>query len=68
VIGYSFPFFNREVDRRLIGEMPLLRKIYIQDKDTEAIAQRIKAFRNDYSNIEFVHFKNYSQFVLPNEL
>lgn len=31
VIGYSFPFFNRETDSILINSMKNLRKVYIQD-------------------------------------
>lgn len=33
VIGYSFPNFNREIDRDLITNMPHLHEVYIQDTD-----------------------------------
>ena len=31
VIGYSFPFFNREIDKIIFSEMPTIKKIYFQD-------------------------------------
>jgi hypothetical protein len=31
VIGYSFPFFNRQTDREIFGSMANLTKIYVQD-------------------------------------
>ena len=32
VIGYSFPYFNRKIDRLIFENMPHLKKIYIQDE------------------------------------
>ena len=32
VIGYTFPFFNREIDRRMLQNLKPQAKIYIQDK------------------------------------
>lgn len=37
IIGYSFPFFNREVDRVLFEKMPALEKIYIQDPNANTV-------------------------------
>lgn len=37
IIGYSFPFFNREVDRVLFEKMPALEKIYIQDPNASTV-------------------------------
>ena len=44
VVGYSFPAFNREVDRQILGA-PHLEKVYIQDLPTAlpGITDRIKA-------------------------
>jgi len=50
VIGYSFPFFNREVDRKIIGEMKNLKKVYFQDKNPHNIKLRFQAIRNDLLN------------------
>ena len=37
IIGYTYPFFNREIDRWIVQEMPNLKKIYIQDPHAENI-------------------------------
>lgn len=37
IIGYTYPFFNREIDRWIFQEMPNLKKIYIQDPSAENI-------------------------------
>ena len=37
IIGYTYPFFNREIDRWIVQEMPNLKKIYIQDPNAENI-------------------------------
>jgi hypothetical protein len=29
-VGYSFPFFNRDIDRRIIHNMGKLKKVYLQ--------------------------------------
>lgn len=36
IIGYSFPFFNRGIDRQLFQHMPSLRHIYVQAPDGAA--------------------------------
>lgn len=41
IIGYSFPFFNREVDRQLFERMPMLEKIYIQDPSATTVKMSI---------------------------
>lgn len=37
IIGYTYPFFNREIDRWIFQEMPNLKKIYIQDPNAKNI-------------------------------
>ena len=68
VIGYSFPFFNRSIDRDLITSMPDLRKVYFQDKVPENIKERFKAVNNSSKLINLVEYSNLDQFLLPNEL
>jgi hypothetical protein len=36
IIGYSFPFFNRAIDRKLLQHMPSLKHIYAQAPDGAA--------------------------------
>ncbi|MDD4000992.1 MAG: hypothetical protein PHX62_08915 [Bacilli bacterium] len=70
VIGYSFPYFNREVDRELIQSMTSLEKIYIQDPRAEDVKESFEATLPLVSNskLNYVLRKNLSQFVIPNEL
>jgi hypothetical protein len=41
VIGYSFPYFNRTVDKILFQSMPALKTIYIQDIAPAPIEQSV---------------------------
>lgn len=68
VIGYSFPFFNREFDRTLINSMDSLEKIYIQSPDASNVAERIEAVRDMLNPPRIVEKNDTSQFLLPNEL
>lgn len=43
VIGYSFPFFNREIDRLIFENMRSLGKIYIQDPNAENVKQSLRS-------------------------
>ncbi len=75
IIGYSFPFFNREIDRKIVGWMSRLRKIYIQDPNAETVKQSLRSALNwvqqdmqhVLDNVEFVTV-NENQFFLPPEL
>lgn len=68
VIGYSFPFFNREIDRAIIGKMSHLKKVYFQAPDAEDLRERFLAIREDidYKNLHLR--KDIMQFAFPNEL
>lgn len=46
VIGYSFPFFNREIDRKLITNMNSLTKVYFQAPDAKVISERFSAINS----------------------
>ena len=72
IIGYSFPFFNREVDKHLFKNMPDLTKVYIQDKDPDKIEESV---RNLFTTPHLTVCKtkiekkyNTDQFYLPPEL
>lgn len=66
IVGYSFPFFNRAIDRKIIESMPNLKKIYFQDKDPDNIAKAFKAISNKSFEIETTSYTD--QFFLPPEL
>ncbi|MDB2462896.1 hypothetical protein N9W61_02200 [Algibacter sp.] len=43
VIGYSFPFFNRKIDKFILDSMDGLEKIYVQDPENSSdIIEKIK--------------------------
>ena len=72
IIGYTFPFFNREVDREIFGKMTNLEKIYIQDPKAEKIRASLKSILpiEKYKSLvstEDLIFET-SNFFLPPEL
>jgi hypothetical protein len=66
VIGYSFPFFNREIDRRIINAMPNLKTIYFQDKYPINIIDRFQSIST--KKIRKIPYSDTEQFCLPPEL
>lgn len=74
VIGYTFPFFNRKVDRMIFRLMENLKKIYIQDPNANNLTDNItpvlshnQLYINKLSSkIELI--TNTTQFYLPPEL
>lgn len=70
VIGYSFPFFNRDVDREIIRAMNSLKKIYIQDLYPDNIVSRFLSILPDWKKrgIEIITINTVDEFFLPPEL
>lgn len=75
IIGYSFPYFNREVDRKIIRNMTNLKKVYIQDPFCEDVRESFEAVLSEEQlgkvengQIKIVLKKNTKQFVIPNEM
>lgn len=68
VIGYTFPDYNREIDRTIFENMPNLRNIYIQDPKAEHVQQSVLLMAlQRHFKIEL--FQNrIEQFLLPPEL
>lgn len=76
VIGYSFPFFNRRIDKLILDSMPKLEKVYVQDpKNAEDIIEKIKGLipdkkRSDGNYLEPIEYKAKTfkdQFFIPIE-
>lgn len=71
ILGYSFPFFNREIDKEILKNLNL-SKVYIQAPApyAEGILERFQAIKGGGFNIgnNAVLYKDYDQFLLPNEL
>lgn len=69
VIGYSFPFFNRSIDKRLIkGYMKRLRKVYFQGKEPESLKERFLAITDRIPDNNLLLRYDVKQFAFPNEL
>ena len=66
VIGYSFPFFNREIDRKIFAAMSSLKKVYIQDTRATELTDKLKGITS--SNLEVVPIMDIEEFFLPPEL
>lgn len=66
VIGYSFPYFNRDIDRKIIGDMSKLKKVYFQSPEAEALKDRFSTIRGDEIQLESIN--DTEQFLLPSEL
>lgn len=68
VIGYSFPFFNREVDKEIFMKLRVdgkLKKIYFQDPILDG--QQLKAQFGLDDNFPIVHIKQTDNFHVPFE-
>jgi hypothetical protein len=69
VIGYSFPFFNRKIDKLIINDfMPHLEKVYFQAPDAENLKERFLAITDKIQNHNLILRKDENQFTFPNEL
>lgn len=68
VIGYSFPFFNREYDKVIfqqLKEEKICRKIYYQDPILTG--QQLKSQFNLNPQFDIVHIENTNNFHVPFE-
>ncbi|HTN18763.1 MAG TPA: hypothetical protein VL092_13820 [Chitinophagaceae bacterium] len=68
VIGYSFPFYNREVDKRIFNQIlagQKLHKIYYQDPRLNG--QQLKAQFGLKEDINIVHIDQTDNFHIPFE-
>ncbi len=70
IIGYSFPYVNREIDRHIFLSMPKLKTIYVQDIDAVNVKERVTAIfeylQRDAPRI--IPKTDVGQFFIPNEL
>lgn len=68
VIGYTFPDYNREIDRTIFENMPNLRNIYIQDPKAEHVNQSVLLMASQ-RHLKIELFQNrIEQFLIPPEL
>jgi len=68
IVGYSFPFFNRDIDKKLLSKKTF-DKIYVQDTNSENLIDIIKnSFTPSVDEKNIIPVKNVDQFFLPPEL
>ena len=74
VVGYTFPYFNREVDRWLFEMMPRLSRIYIQAPDADSLRDNVIPVLSDINLMarrignNIIQIQNCVQFYLPPQL
>ena len=68
IIGYTFPFFNREIDRRILSCLQPQASIYIQDRYPSRIKQNFKAVKNGIPDGHIELKEETNQFFLPPSL
>jgi hypothetical protein len=68
VIGYSFPFFNRSVDRKIINGMKKLQKVYFQSPDADNLKERFLSISDKVDSRNMILRFDVDQFLLPAEL
>ena len=65
VIGYSFPDFNRDIDREIFSDTRI-EKVYLQVNNDSSVILNIRGLRNDfYQKVENV--QKCSSFFIPPE-
>ncbi len=67
VIGYSFPFFNRQIDRTILHAMRDAKKIYIQDPNSDEIIDSLTSALPEEWNGKIEIKKSLNRFYLPRE-
>lgn len=67
VIGYSFPYFNREIDRQLFNQLSNIKRIYLQYPDGvhKSIEERLKTLNLQTDDI--VYITGTDLFYIPDE-
>ena len=66
VIGYSFPFFNRQEDRSILEALPAVRRVFIQvlPQDAKAVEARMRSLR-DFPQMQFI--EDQALFFVPHD-
>ncbi len=69
IIGYSFPTFNRILDKKILQNMGTLQKVFIQSPSSsiEGVMQRFKALYEFEAGIEINPIVNVDEFYIPFE-
>jgi hypothetical protein len=68
IIGYSFPYFNREIDALILNGMPKLKRVYFQSKEPQIVRDRFSTLKEHINKEDLVLWDDIGQFLLPKEL
>lgn len=68
VIGYSFPFFNREIDLQILSACKVLKKVYVQDINPTRTKEILEtAFLEKHISRKVIPITDVSSFFIPTE-
>jgi len=69
IIGYSFPDFNRYIDRILLSKIEPSKIVYVQDPNAINIIERLKGVNDNFVNgvNVFPYDKDLTNFLIPKE-
>jgi hypothetical protein len=71
IIGYSFPIFNRVIDKNLFSKMHKLRTIYIQSPQANEIknilVNDLVQTTGEYLEVNYENIGYWNQFYIPHE-
>ncbi|WP_462248928.1 hypothetical protein [Ekhidna sp.] len=65
VIGYSFPSFNKLIDRKLFEDLLNLERVIIQSPEARQIRNKIMNYRQDLKSEDFTEFTDVKEFHVP---
>lgn len=65
IIGYSFPVFNREIDKEIFSNIPHRCKIYIQDKQNSQKIMEIVAEMTNSNERNIKIIESIDEFYIP---
>ena len=68
IIGYTFPYFNRKIDRKLLDLLDPATEIYIQDMNPERVLQSFLAVCPSVKDDKIHLLREVNQFFLPPQL
>jgi hypothetical protein len=69
IIGYSMPFFNREIDRKLIRVMaPTINKVYVQDIYPENVLDSLTSLWPQDKTMPSKVINSVEQFYIPPQI
>lgn len=66
IVGYSFPDFNRDIDRAIFSNSSNIKKVYLQANNDSNVPLNIRALKNDFlTKMEII--QGTGNFFLPPE-